>query len=122
MTLQKFLFVVVSVIQTVTSLNTNDQVGADIDYGSFQNPSNRVRPRFRYWVPDASVDLDTVKSDIIAASSVGAGGVELLGYYFYGAAIAGDIPVDWTLYGWGTAAWSAQPAVSVLLSITSDDW
>ena len=93
-----------------SGFNTNDQVYADINYGSFQNPSNSVRPRFRYWVPDASADPDTVNSDIIGASERGIGGVEYLGYYLYGGGEAGDIPVDWSLYGWGTPAWSLQSA------------
>ena len=61
----------------VHGFNINDQVGADIDYGSFQNPSNHVRPRFRYWVPDASVDPQIVNQDIIDAAARGVGGVEL---------------------------------------------
>jgi hypothetical protein len=44
---------------------------------------------------------------------IGAGGVELLGYYAYGD-VGGlfdplgssPIPTDWTHYGWGTLAWS----------------
>ncbi len=93
------------------AIGTDDQVYAPIDYGTFGNPSANVRPRFRYWVPDASVDLGTVANDISNIGRVGAGGIELLGYYFYGE-IPGDVrtspvPVDWTKYGWGTLAWSA---------------
>lgn len=98
------------------------------ELGTFQNPSSLSRPRFRYWVPDASVNLSRVQNDIADAGSVGAGqldplichsiahanfpnatgGVELLGYYNYGdiESGAGVIPVDWTVYGWGTPAWS----------------
>lgn len=47
------------------SATVNDQVGADIDYGTFENPSARVRPRFRYWLPDASVDPATVREHSI---------------------------------------------------------
>ncbi|KAF7198549.1 hypothetical protein HII31_00288 [Pseudocercospora fuligena] len=60
--------------------STRDQLTSDINLGSFQNPSARARPRFRYWIPDASVNLSTVQSDIANAGKVGAGGVELLGY------------------------------------------
>lgn len=58
-------------------------------------------------MPDASVDLERVAADIRDVGSVGAGGVELLGYYLYGNPhSAFYIPTDWTKYGWGTAAWS----------------
>lgn len=52
--------------------------------GTFQNPSPRARPRFRYWVPYASVELDAIRRDISEAAKIGAGGVELVGYYNYG--------------------------------------
>lgn len=73
--------------------------------GTFQNPAAYIRPRFRYWVPDASVDLSRVSADISDAASIGAGGVELLGYYNYGdiESGAGIIETDWTVYGWGTS-------------------
>ena len=37
--------------------NTDDQVDPNIPYGTFDNPSVHVRLRFRYWIPDASVNL-----------------------------------------------------------------
>lgn len=83
------------------------QVNSNVDYGTFQNPSKYVRPRFRYWVPDASVDHSALASDIAAVKAAGGGGVEVLGYYLYG----GDggqgnyTPSDWATYGWGTPAW-----------------
>lgn len=92
------------------SYNSNDQVGADIDYGSFQNPSSHVRPRFRYWIPDASVKPSDTAADFAKVKAVGMGGLELLGYYLYGdfprtIAEGGPIPTDWTRHGWGTPAW-----------------
>lgn len=87
------------------SANTNDQVGADIDYGTFESPSARVRPRFRYWLPDASVDPTTVKENIQSAGAVGAGGVEFLPFYNYGGEMDGTPPgADWSTYGFGTEA------------------
>ena len=70
--------------QLVSAIGTNDQVNANIYHGTFSNPSIYVRPRLRYWTPDASVNLTQVTEDVRAARSVGAGGVELLGYYIYG--------------------------------------
>ncbi|THW43029.1 hypothetical protein D6D22_04627 [Aureobasidium pullulans] len=94
-------------ISTVLAIGTNDQVDADIGYGTFEAPSANVRPRFRYWVPDASVNLSQVAADIKDVKRVGAGGVELLGYYNYGDTtfFISAIPTDWTKYGWGTPAW-----------------
>ncbi|KAK5129265.1 hypothetical protein LTR08_003644 [Meristemomyces frigidus] len=98
------------VVGFTAAFNTNDQVGANIDYGTFKNPSVHVRPRFRYWIPDASVNLDEVAADFARVKAVGMGGLELLGYYLYGdfphlVAEGGPIPTDWTKYGWGTEAW-----------------
>lgn len=64
--------------------NTDDQVSADVDYGTFRDPSSLLRPRFRYWIPDASLDLSEVARDFEAVAEKGAGGMELLGYYLYG--------------------------------------
>ncbi|KAJ9653016.1 hypothetical protein H2198_007763 [Neophaeococcomyces mojaviensis] len=81
--------------------------GTDPRLSTFADPPARVRPRFRYWVPDASVDLETLQQDIVSASSVGAGGVELLGIYDYGFfGVPTPIP-DWDTYAWGTPAWQA---------------
>lgn len=88
--------------------HTDDQVQAAVDAGTFQNPSVNVRPRFRYWLPDASADLATVVDDIKEIARVGASGFELIGMYLYGGPPAGFgtyAPVDWSVYGWGTDAW-----------------
>jgi hypothetical protein len=89
--------------------HTDSRVSAAIDNGTFANPSANVRPRFRYWVPDASVDHAVLKSDVAEAMKVGAGGVELLGYYLYGHTPQGTgnfAPDDWSVYGWGTEKWN----------------
>lgn len=83
----------------------DDQVEAAILAGSFANPSANVRPRFRYWLPDASANLTRVALDIADAKQAGAGGVEVLGYYLYDSSPGNIVPTDWTTYGWGTPAW-----------------
>lgn len=110
--------------QSAIGLNTNNQVAASIDYGSFSNPSAQVRPRFRYWIPDASVNLDVVADDFAKVKNVGMGGLELLGYYLYGnypsiVAEGGPVPVDWTKYGWGTEAW--KDLTDVALKATKEN-
>ncbi|KAH8647380.1 hypothetical protein BX600DRAFT_390073 [Xylariales sp. PMI_506] len=72
--------------------------------GSFSNPGIAVRPRFRYWLPDASIDPELLADDIAQIGSRGAGGIELLNYYNYGGAI-GPAATDWNIYGYGTAAY-----------------
>ncbi|KAL4894986.1 hypothetical protein BDV59DRAFT_200244 [Aspergillus ambiguus] len=79
----------------------DNQVGARIDYGTFESPGARVRPRFRYWLPDASVDPTTVQRNIKDAGAIGAGGVEFLPYYNYGTEVPG---ADWSTYAFGTPA------------------
>ena len=88
--------------------HTDSLTNAAIDNGTFSNPSVKVRPRFRYWVPDASVDHTVLANDVKAALEAGAGGVEVLGYYLYGGTPQGTgnfAPDDWSIYGWGTDAW-----------------
>ena len=92
-------------------VGTDDQVDEPINYGTFQDPSSNVRPRFRYWPNDASVNLSQVADDVKNAGLAGAGGVELLGYYLYGdTGYGGDdvspLQSDWTVYGWGLPSWS----------------
>lgn len=100
-----------------TAINkTDDQVNADIDYGSFANPSAYVRPFFRYWVPDASVALDTIAQDFAIVKEVGMGGMELLGFYQYGgtqSTAQSYFPTDWTVYGWGLEAWKRLMRVAL---------
>lgn len=95
-------------VSFASATGIDSQVEPALDYGTFQNPSSNLRPRFRYWIPDASVDPAQVAADVKDAGRIGAGGVEILGYYNYGddGPIQGPIPTDWTEYGWGTPAWS----------------
>lgn len=76
----------------------------NITDGFLSTPS-RQRPRFRYWLPDASVDAETVKADIKYAGAIGVGGVEFLPFYNYGGELGGPpIGVSWSTYGFGTPA------------------
>lgn len=79
------------------------QTAAPTSAGSFANPGANVRPRFRYWLPDASVDAHTVAADIAAAGSIGAGGIELVPFFEYGGEL-GSMPAgaDWATYNFGT--------------------
>lgn len=114
MLLRNFLSAAASFFLAVCAHNTDDLVGANVDYGSFQDPSSYVRPRFRYWMPDASVDLGIVTDDFAKAKDVGMGGLELLGYYLYGnTPNVGPVPVDWSKYGWGTEAWKELMTVAL---------
>jgi hypothetical protein len=90
---------------------TNYQADADIDYGNFQDPSSRVRPRFRYWLPDASVDSGTVRDNIRSAGAIGAGGVEFLPFYNYGS--ASPPGCDWFTYGFGTPIFDSMFRVAL---------
>ncbi|RYP50580.1 hypothetical protein DL768_003925 [Monosporascus sp. mg162] len=72
------------------------------DLDAYKTPESKVRPRFRYWLPDASVDENVVMADIASASSVGAGGVEFLPFYEYGGALGVPTGVDWSSYNFGT--------------------
>lgn len=74
--------------------------------GTFENPDSRSRPRFRYWLPDASVDGNIVSADIKSAGDIGAGGVEFLPFYNYGGD-HGPQPegADWSTFAFGSPAY-----------------
>lgn len=71
----------------------------------FFSPPAQQRPRFRYWLPDASVNAGTVEANIKSAGAIGAGGIEFLPFYNYGGELGGPPPgVNWSTYGFGTPA------------------
>lgn len=88
-----------------TTVDNDPTVDSSLDIGTFENPSRFVRPRFRYWVPDASVNHSRLASDIKDAATVGVGGLEVVGYYLYDSYAGENVPVDWATYGWGTEPW-----------------
>ena len=79
---------------------------ASPDSSTFNDPSSDYRAHFRYWLPDASIESEQLKLDISSVLSIGAGGVELVGFYNYGGYF-GLKPdsVDWTAAGFGTPAY-----------------
>ena len=80
---------------------------------AFLNPPVRYRPKFRYWLPDASVDPDVVAADIASIVEKGGGGVEFLPFYFYGYVQSQGVnegrppPSDWSEYGFGSRAFGS---------------
>ncbi|KAK2751243.1 secreted protein [Colletotrichum kahawae] len=69
----------------------------------FFDPPAVQRPRFRYWLPDGTIDPEKVKSDIQAAGRIGAGGVEFLPFYNYGGQLGPPpVGVNWSTSGFGT--------------------
>ncbi|KAF2732260.1 secreted protein [Polyplosphaeria fusca] len=107
------LAIAIGLVDALPNYPTDPSFDATVDRGTFENPSPHVRPKFRYWIPDASVDTRVVARDVEAAKAVGAGGLELLGYYLYGGPPSNGAgrgtyaPVDWAKYGFGTDAWHA---------------
>ncbi|ROV88303.1 hypothetical protein VMCG_10483 [Cytospora schulzeri] len=86
------------------------------EYG-FANPSNVYRPKFRYWLPDASASSDIVAKDISSMSTIGAGGLQFVPFYLYGlvysqigmgSAAPNSVapPTDWSIYGFGDEAFN----------------
>ncbi|KAF4478574.1 hypothetical protein FAGAP_12315 [Fusarium agapanthi] len=68
----------------------------------FESPANDYRPKFRYWLPDASVPAESVVRDVEAMEAVGAGGIEFLPFFAYGIAPPDNLPTDWRIFGFGT--------------------
>ncbi|MFI6878929.1 glycosyl hydrolase [Streptomyces sp. NPDC050400] len=66
------------------------------------SPAPAVRPKFRWWWPDALVDTGEIAREIRQIAAAGFGGVEI-------AAVTHsmDEQLDTVRYGWGTPAWRA---------------
>ncbi|KAJ0342183.1 hypothetical protein COL26b_000679 [Colletotrichum chrysophilum] len=76
----------------------------------FDDPSTEYRPKFRYWLPDASVPHQSVVDDVNHLAEVGAGGLEFLPFYNYGL---GPALTDWSMYGFGTEAFKGVLAAAL---------
>ena len=94
--------VVSSFLCTSVSGSKNIPHGSDFA-ASLHRPPNDVRPFFRYWLPDASVDGGVLAKDIASSQAIGAGGVELVAFYNYGG-YGGNYPkgADWARFNFGT--------------------
>ncbi|KAJ6500360.1 hypothetical protein C8R45DRAFT_977374 [Mycena sanguinolenta] len=77
------------------------------DLGTFGSPKTGVK--WRYWIQDASVSIDIVRSDIAEIASVGSSGFELLSYQTYG----GTVLLDPTDYAFGSSRFVDVAAAAV---------
>ncbi|KAM0138973.1 hypothetical protein ACHAO1_003305 [Botrytis cinerea] len=102
----KFLLVCLVTLRTTAAHPATDEHNYyKNNRGTFQNPAKDVRPKFRYWLPDASVDPAGIAADIKEIGSIGAGGIEMCNYFMYGGQI-GEPASDWSTYGFGTPAYN----------------
>ncbi|WP_394436012.1 glycosyl hydrolase [Streptomyces sp. SGAir0957] len=67
---------------------------------NLSRPASAVRPKFRWWWPDALVDTGEIAREIRQIAAAGFGGVEI-------AAVTHsmDTQLDTVRHGWGTEAW-----------------
>lgn len=94
------VFALITVIRQASSRSSDANIADD-----FLSIPSQQHPRFRYWLPDASVDAEIVKADIKSAGAIGAGGVEFLPFYNYGGELGGPpVGVNWSTYGFGSPA------------------
>uniref|UniRef100_A0A0W0ETP8 Secreted protein n=2 Tax=Moniliophthora roreri TaxID=221103 RepID=A0A0W0ETP8_MONRR len=70
-----------------------------ISKGTFASPKTGVK--WRYWIQDASADLDVLRSDVAEMAKVGSSGFELLSYQSYGSVI-GPVILDPTDVAFGS--------------------
>ncbi|KAF0324101.1 secreted protein [Colletotrichum asianum] len=85
-----------AVAALAASLSTISQAQSLDDFAS---PPYIYRPKFRYWLPVAEVDIEAVTRDVAEIASVGAGGLEFLPYYQFRSPSA-----NWSTYGYGINA------------------
>ncbi|KAI0840100.1 hypothetical protein F5Y06DRAFT_263644 [Hypoxylon sp. FL0890] len=88
-----YVLALVPILLTLTAASTPI-------FDGFASPGLEYRPKFRYWLPDASADVDAVVRDVGDIAAIGAGGLEFLPYYQIGPQ-----PTNWSEYGFGTEAY-----------------
>ncbi|MFI1964919.1 glycosyl hydrolase [Streptomyces pathocidini] len=71
---------------------------------AFAAPGSAVRPKFRWWWPDALVDPDEIEREIDQIAAAGFGGVEIAAVTH---SMSGIGTIDPVRHGWGTPAWIA---------------
>ncbi|KAF5392033.1 hypothetical protein D9757_003216 [Collybiopsis confluens] len=73
-----------------------------VNRGSFASPRTGVK--WRYWIEDASADLDTVRFDVEEMARMGSVGFQLLSYQSYGSVLSstGLILLDPTDFAFGS--------------------
>ncbi|OHF01555.1 hypothetical protein CORC01_03045 [Colletotrichum orchidophilum] len=82
---------------------------------NFASPPNIYRPKFRYWLPDAEVEIEEVTRDVAEIASVGAGGLEFLPYYQLHSPSA-----NWSTYGYGGKASRAVFRAAMEAAVEND--
>ncbi|KAI0602064.1 hypothetical protein F4775DRAFT_298683 [Biscogniauxia sp. FL1348] len=92
------LLVLSVLVSGLAATPSQSSLGAVLE---FDSPPIQYRPKFRYWLPDASVPLQSVVNDVDHIASIGAGGLEFFPFYNYGL---GPALTDWSIYGFGTEA------------------
>ncbi|PVH76879.1 hypothetical protein DL98DRAFT_657077 [Cadophora sp. DSE1049] len=97
-----FLTAILCFCQAAASATARDRSTGS---GSFQSPSVDLRPKFRYWLPDASIGANAMAADVNSIASIHAGGIEFLPYYNYGGQFGSQV-TDWAIYGYGTPAYN----------------
>ncbi|KAI3611686.1 hypothetical protein WG66_007653 [Moniliophthora roreri] len=85
------------VVLTSQACSQNSESG-----GTFSSPRTGVK--WRYWLQDASADLDIIRSDMAEIAKVGSSGLEWLSYQSYGGVQSntGHTIVDPTDYAFGS--------------------
>ncbi|KAL4870900.1 hypothetical protein BDV12DRAFT_207278 [Aspergillus spectabilis] len=78
--------------------------------GSFATPAVSVKPKFRYWLPDASTDAGGFSDDIAQLAKRGAGGTELLNYFGLPTSVT---PSNWDIYGYGAPGYAKIAKVAL---------
>ncbi|KAJ3716094.1 hypothetical protein C8R42DRAFT_725286 [Lentinula raphanica] len=89
-----------------------------MDRGAFASPKTGIK--WRYWIEDAAVELDTLRFDISEMARVGSAGFELLNYQSYSSVqIATGLIPPVILYSNTTSVNTSIPAVSLEPSQTT---
>ncbi|KAH6640096.1 hypothetical protein BKA67DRAFT_542618 [Truncatella angustata] len=102
---------VVGSVVTVTALQSN------LAPGTFVTPAAAVKPRFRYWLPDCSIDADLMVDDIQQLKERNAGGIELHNYF---GSPQGYPPTDWDTNGYGSPNYLALFKVAMQAALKNN--
>ncbi|KAL3484600.1 hypothetical protein BJX62DRAFT_243769 [Aspergillus germanicus] len=103
-----------------TNLVVNGHTINSPTFDEFKSPPATSRPKFRYWLPDASIPIESLQRDIADLESIGAGGFELVPFYSYGNPTGAAPPTDWNVYGFGTKAFRGVFEAALEAAVQND--
>ncbi|MGH1562556.1 glycosyl hydrolase [Mumia sp. DW29H23] len=87
-----------------TGGGTAEALAPRLTASTFADPPAAVRPKYRWWMPQAYTDDDQLRAELADMRAAGAGGAEVAAFTFQGSGTTSQSFLD--QYAWGTTRWT----------------